>query len=146
MFSSAPELGKFMVEAGFADVHIDDVNPALVVVLGRKPEQEGYERPASALNQEVAEKVAAWKQQEVADTASGKGVAEVRGAAVLPNADWLVLSENVAAKDRYTAEIEGVLAEKNRHIAALERRVSKQEKTLGALPVRVAVRLSNGRK
>ncbi len=78
--------------------------------------------------------------------ASHKGVAEVRGAAVLPYADWLGLSENVAAKDEYIVQMERILEEKNRHIATLERRISKQERTLGALPVRVAVRLSKGRK
>ena len=77
--------------------------------------------------------------------ASHKGLAEVRGAAVLPYDDWSALSKNVAAKDAYIAQMEGVLADKNRHIAALEGRISKQEKTLGALPVRVAVRLSKGR-
>jgi predicted RNase H-like nuclease (RuvC/YqgF family) len=65
---------------------------------------------------------------------------------MMPYADWLALSENVSAKDKYIADMERVLEEKNRHIAALERRVSKQEKMLGALPVRVAVRLSKGRK
>jgi ubiquinone/menaquinone biosynthesis C-methylase UbiE len=145
-FSSAPEMLKFMEEAGFDSVHVDDVNPALVVALGGKKEQEGYERPASVLNQQVMEKVAAWKRQEEADAEAGKGVVGVRGAAMLPYADWLVLSENVSAKDKYIADVERVLEEKNRHIAALERRLSKQEKMLGALPVRVAVRLSKVRK
>jgi ubiquinone/menaquinone biosynthesis C-methylase UbiE len=144
-FSSVPEMRKFMEAAGFDEIHLGDENPALVVALGKKREQEDYERPATALNPEVVERVAAWRQQEVADTASHKGVAEVRGA-VLPYDDWLALRENVAVKDAYIAQMETVVADKNRHIAALERHISKQEKTLGALPVRVAVRLSKGRK
>jgi len=145
-FSSVPEMRKFMEAAGFDEIHLGDENPALVVALGKKSEHENYPRPATALNPEVLEKMAAWKQHEAADVASQKGVAEVRGAAVLPYDDWLQLSENVAAKDEYIAQIERALEEKNRHIATLERRISKQEKTLDALPVRVAARLSKGRK
>ncbi|MEP6775690.1 MAG: class I SAM-dependent methyltransferase [Chloroflexota bacterium] len=145
-FSSVPEMRKFMEGAGFDEIHLGDENPALVVALGKKREQEGYERPATALNPDVIEKMAAWKQHEEADLASDKGLAEVRGAAVLPCADWLGLSENVAAKDEYIVQMERILEEKNRHIATLERRISKQERTLGALPVQVAVRLSKGRK
>ena len=145
-FSSVPEMRKFMEAAGFDDVQLDDANPALVVALGRKREQENYERPATALNPEVLERLATWKQQEAADMASHIGVAEVRGAAVLPYDDWLAFNENVAAKDAYIVQLENVLASKNRHIAALERRISKQEKILGALPVRAAVRLTKGRK
>jgi hypothetical protein len=145
-FSSVPEMRKFMEAAGFDDIHLGDENPALVVALGQKPEQEDYERPATALNPETMTRMAAWKQQEAADMASHRGVAEVRGAAVMPYDDWLALSENVASKDAYIEQIERGLADKNRHIAALERRISKQEKTLGALPVRAAVRLARGRK
>ena len=29
---------KYMTEAGFADIHIDDQNLQLVVMLGRKPQ------------------------------------------------------------------------------------------------------------
>ena len=98
-FSSVPEMRKFMEGAGFDEIHLGDENPALVVALGKKREQEGYERPTTALNPDVIAKMTAWKQHEEADLASDKGVAEVRGAAVLPYGDWLALSENVAAKD-----------------------------------------------
>lgn len=145
-FSSVPEMRKFMEGAGFDEIELGDQSPALVAAVGKKRDQEDYQRPATALNPEVQEKMAARKQHEVADTASHKGMTNVRGAAVLPYDDWLAFNENVAAKDAYIAQLENVLADKNRHIATLERRISKQEKTLGALPVRVAARLSKGRK
>jgi len=37
-FSTPEEVRKYMTEAGFADIHIDDQNTQLVVMLGRKPE------------------------------------------------------------------------------------------------------------
>jgi ubiquinone/menaquinone biosynthesis C-methylase UbiE len=37
-FSTPEEVRKYMTEAGFADIHIDDQNLQLVVMLGRKPQ------------------------------------------------------------------------------------------------------------
>jgi len=44
-FSSPQELEKFMLEAGFDSVHVDGNNSQLVVGLGVKPAQPGFERP-----------------------------------------------------------------------------------------------------
>jgi ubiquinone/menaquinone biosynthesis C-methylase UbiE len=37
-FSTPEEVRKYMTEAGFAEVHVDDQNTQLVVMLGRKPQ------------------------------------------------------------------------------------------------------------
>ncbi|HST05326.1 MAG TPA: methyltransferase domain-containing protein [Chloroflexia bacterium] len=145
-FSSPPEILKFMTEAGYTDVHVDDVNPQLVVTLGRRPAQEGFVRPTTALNQEVVDRLAAWKRQQEAEAGGEIGVTQAKTTAVVPYADWIALNEDIAAKDSYIVEVERVLEEKNRHIATLEKRVRQQDRLLGQLPVRVAARLSKPRR
>lgn len=145
-FSSAPEMRKFMTEAGYTDIHVDDVNLQLVVAVGRKPAQEGFVHPTGALNQSVLERLAGRQRQQEAESSSASDVKQVQDTVLIPYDAWATLNEGVAAKDRYIVEVEGVLDEKNRYIAALEKRVRQQDRLLGKLPVRMAVRLSKPRK
>jgi SAM-dependent methyltransferase len=130
-FSTSQEMQKFMEEAGFANIHVDANNPQLVVALGRKPDQEGFQRPAEALNPRAITRPVDEGFLNVVDNN-----------AILPYAEWLKINEHIAAKDAYIAQLEAALAEKERHISALEARVHKHEQMLKKLPMRVASRLS----
>ena len=139
-FSTPQEMRKFMQEAGFADVHVDDVNPQLVVALGSKPKDGAYQRPASALNPEAIAEAA---PQETVE----EGILKIMdGKAILPFEEWVQISGHVVAKDSYINELELAVAEKNRHIAALEARMRKQEARMRPLLVRVALRMSKLRR
>jgi ubiquinone/menaquinone biosynthesis C-methylase UbiE len=52
-FSSPPELEKFMKEAGFDDIEISDLSPALVVTLGRKSRSVHTSPTDPSLDQEL---------------------------------------------------------------------------------------------
>jgi SAM-dependent methyltransferase len=130
-FSTPQEMQKFMQEAGFAEIRVDGDNPQLVVALGRKPDQEGFQRPTEALNPHALTRQVDEGFLNVVDNN-----------AILPYAEWLKINEHIAAKDSYISQLEGSLAEKERHISTLEARLHKQEQMLKKLPMRVASRLS----
>jgi SAM-dependent methyltransferase len=132
-FSTPQEMQKFMQEAGFADIRVDGDNPQLVVALGRKPDQAGFQRPTEALNPHAVTRPVDEGFLNVVDNN-----------AILPYAEWLKINEHIAAKDSYISQLESSLSEKERHIAALEARLHKQEQMLKKLPMRVASRLSGG--
>jgi SAM-dependent methyltransferase len=130
-FSTPQEMQKFMQEAGFADIRVDGNNPQLVVALGRKPDQEDFQRPIEALNPHALPRHLDEGFLNVVDNN-----------AILPYAEWLKINEHIAAKDSYIAQLETSLADKQRHISGLEARLHKQEQLLKKLPMRVASRLS----
>jgi SAM-dependent methyltransferase len=147
-FSTPPEMLKFMTEAGFVDIEVDDRNLTLVVSLGKKPEQEGFQRPDSASNEEtIARTQAEIKRrldyaEKIAEEIRRRGFAVEGDRAILEYDKWIELSNHVEAKDAYIAQLEAILSKKDSHIGTLEKRVRKMERRMRPLPVRVAMRLS----
>jgi SAM-dependent methyltransferase len=132
-FSTPEEMRKFMEEAGFTSIHVDGNNVQLVVALGRKPEEEGFQRPSEAINPAALTHI----------QSSEESIVRVEdGVAHLPFAEWKRINENIAAKDAYIAELEATLATKDEHITGLEATIHKHDRMLRPLPVRVALRLS----
>lgn len=139
-FSTAQEMAIYMEHARYADAHIDDANPQLVVALGRKPEDAGFQRPANVL-----------KSDRTGDRDSTVTGLDLRGLVSsggedVPYAEQLVVNGYVVAKDDYVRKLESAIAEKNEHIARIEARLRKQDRLMRTLPVRVALRLSGKRK
>ncbi len=130
-FSTPQEMQKFLEEAGFVDIHVDGNDPQLVLGLGRKPEQQDFDRPRDALNPNVVAKPPDNEILKVMD-----------GNAILPYKEWLLINEHIVAKDAYIAELEANLTQKDYHITTLASRIRKHERMLEPLPVRVALRLS----
>jgi ubiquinone/menaquinone biosynthesis C-methylase UbiE len=152
-FSSPPEMRKFMVEAKFVDIDVDDASPQLVVTVGRKPEDPGYERPSSPVNTDMLDRIATMTEQrnvqvmaaEQAASDSNVTISFLNGRIIIPYDEWQIINQHVVAKDAYIKELEEAIAKKNRYITTVENRVRKHERTLGTLPVRLALRLSKGR-
>jgi SAM-dependent methyltransferase len=139
-FSTPQEMHKFMEEAGFADIHVDGNDRQLVVALGRKPEQEGWQRPIEAINLGAAQAAA---EAAAKARAEAESIVKLGGkVAHLPYNLWLQVNENMVAKNAYIEELETTLATKNLHIAHLEGRIRKQERMMRPLPVRAALRLT----
>ena len=151
-YSTTPEMEKFMSEAGFAEIEVDGTsNDTLVVAIGRKPEQEAFQRPKSALSEEGMTRTKAQAERRRAEAAVARletdenGFRVTNGKAMLDYEEWLRINGHIAAKNAYIAELESVISKKNSHIAALEKRIRKQDRVMGAVPVRVATRLSKSR-
>lgn len=150
-FSTPPEMEKFMTEAGFIDLEVDDSNPALVVALGRKPEQSGFERPESASNAEEVARTRAEIKKRIEQAERSAEETRLHGftvegdRAIVVLDKWIGLSKHVASKDEYIARLEATLSKKDAHINTLEKRLRKIERATRPLPVRVAMRLSKGR-
>jgi SAM-dependent methyltransferase len=133
-FSTPPEMRKYMEEAGFDPVHIDDTNPQLVVALGYKAAEDNVERPESAMNPN-------------ADMRTGAELAAIYLADTEPSVynELMQVRQNVEAKNRYIEELERTLQQKNRHIEKLERLTRRQQRKLDTVPGRIVVRLTRGR-
>lgn len=147
-FSTPPEMQKFMTEAGFIDLEVDDRNPALVVALGTKPPQDNFQRPETASNPDaVARTQAEIKRrldyaEAIAAEIKQRGFAIEGDKAIIEYDTWIKLLKHVEAKDAYIAQLEATLSKKDNHIGTLEKRVRKMERQMRPLPVRVAMRLS----
>lgn len=149
-FSSVPEMHKFMTEAGFSDIEVDDQNPQLVVARGKKPDQPGYERPTTVINEQAMARIRDLEARGYIDMSRidhnlGVKIIDGRSIISLDYGEWDRIHGHLATKDTYIAELEAALREKNKHITTLESRVRKQERMMSPLPVRVALRLSKHR-
>ncbi|HUS13853.1 MAG TPA: methyltransferase domain-containing protein [Chloroflexia bacterium] len=118
-FSSPQELRKFMEEAGYDSVHIDDVNRQLVVTLGRKPLEQTRAVPRVP--------------QSILTRPDAGGDADA--AAQAARSPYEILQEMISDMDRKNealARLEAELARKNQAIAHLEQRLRRRESELVA--------------
>lgn len=143
-FSTPQEMRKFMEEAGFSSIHIDDTNPQLVVTLGVKsaapagvtPSRRNGSRGTASFDLERHTPKAILGAQR-----NLEGTFQEQDAGTGAEVTIEDLHAELYATNQYIAELERQLEVKNRHIARLERIIQKHEQLLSALPVRVAMRL-----
>lgn len=146
-FSTPQEVGKFMEEAGFADVHIDgENNSQLVVALGRKPQRPGFERRKLPVRPSSAPAAGEVENDLLGQEISSRLHLDTMLASLRADVDRL--NGIIHIKNRRMEELEQAVILKNDHITAmedlvarLERQVNRQSRALSSPVVRIILRL-----
>lgn len=137
-FSTPQELQKFMQEAAFDQIHIDDRNPQLIVALGHKTaaneSSTHAQRPQSALKPTRATPTTSTSTTPASEQHNDES-----------EHTWKKLNDNLRAKQSYIQELESTLAAKNNHIERIERALHNQQRALESPLVRLALKLTRQR-